>query len=73
MTTMTRAAKVGDFIRGGENMTPDEFKARMEEVLLVGSCEYRHEDADDLMCEVLRSLGYGDGVDIFEKMEKWYA
>lgn len=35
--------------------------------------EDQHKDADKLMCNVLRSLGYGDGVDIFEKMHKWYA
>ena len=32
-----------------------------------------HKDADDLMCEVLSSLGYIEGVRIFEEMEKWYA
>ena len=35
--------------------------------------EGQHQDADELMCSVLRSLGYGDGVDIFEKMHKWYS
>jgi len=35
--------------------------------------ESQHQDADKLMCGVLRSLGYGDGVDIFEKMHKWYS
>ena len=29
--------------------------------------------ADKLMCELLRELGYGEGVDIFEKIPKWYA
>ena len=31
-----------------------------------------HEEADDLMCEVLKSLGYEAGVKIFEEMTKWY-
>jgi len=35
--------------------------------------EDQHKNADDLICNVLRSLGYGDGIDIFEKMHKWYA
>jgi len=32
-----------------------------------------HIEADDLMCAQLRRLGYGDGVDVFEEMDKWYA
>ena len=35
--------------------------------------EDQHIDADELMCNVLRSLGYGDGIDIFDSMPKWYA
>jgi len=35
--------------------------------------ETAHILADELMCKLLRELGYSEGVDIFEKMEKWYA
>lgn len=35
--------------------------------------EDAHMMADKLMCEYLRELGYGTGVDIFEKIPKWYA
>lgn len=35
--------------------------------------EIGHHAADDLMCELLRELGYGEGIDIFESMPKWYA
>jgi hypothetical protein len=35
--------------------------------------EARHGDADDLMCEVLESLGYEIGTSIFRSMDKWYA
>lgn len=31
-----------------------------------------HIQADELMCELLRELGYGEGVEIFEQMDKWY-
>jgi hypothetical protein len=31
-----------------------------------------HQVADKLMCRILRKLGYGDGVEVFEKMGKWY-
>lgn len=35
--------------------------------------EDTHIMADKLMCELLRELGYGEGVGIFEKIPKWYA
>lgn len=35
--------------------------------------EMRHILADELMCKLLRELGYGEGVDIFEKMSLWYS
>lgn len=64
-------------------MTPDEFKAAM--LKLAGSgpdqfgeyspadCETAHADMDDLLCHVLTELGYGAGVEIFNKTDKWYA
>lgn len=56
-------------------MTPEEFADKMEAIRddPNGDTESDHAKADDLMCELLRSLGYGDGVKIFEAMEKWYA
>lgn len=59
-------------------LTPEDFKEQMEEIAHSGQaryydCEPRHRDADMLMCNVLRSLGYGDGIDVFENMGKWYA
>ena len=72
----------------GENMetlllTPEEFTKSMKDISdkLVnppkGYPYYDKEDAhremDDLMLDLLRSLGYGDGVDIFENTDKWYA
>ena len=35
--------------------------------------EEAHILADELMCKILSELGYGEGVDIFLKMPKWYA
>lgn len=35
--------------------------------------EMKHILADELMCKLLRELGYGEGVDIFEKMYIWYS
>ena len=58
-------------------MTPKEFAQEMRNISLLsqdgGDNEIAHCDADDLLCQVLRELGYGEGVDIFEEMDKWYA
>lgn len=35
--------------------------------------EGAHSEADSIMCDLLRELGYGDGVDIFQEANKWYA
>jgi len=54
-------------------MTPEEFKAKMQECADNYDTECGHSNADALMCELLRSMGYGEGVLIFEEMDKWYA
>lgn len=59
-------------------MTPKEFAEAMQEVRdkLKNKSLYDEEDAhfeaDDIMCGLLRDLGYSDGVDIFENMPKRY-
>jgi hypothetical protein len=53
-------------------MTPEQFKEEMEK-LITGDEEADHSAADRLMCRTLNELGYGSGVEIFEKMDKWYA
>ena len=35
--------------------------------------EEHHFDADDLLCELLTELGYGDVVEVYNKIEKWYG
>ena len=56
-------------------MSPYEFAEKMWRIKVdqESTPEYRHADADDLMCELLKGLGYGDGVRHFEDMEKWYS
>lgn len=55
-------------------MTSKEFADRMEEIFKRGyDVEEAHVEADELMAEVLSSLGYGDGIKIFFSHEKWYA
>jgi hypothetical protein len=64
-------------------VTPEEFEKEMDLISkgMFGEEDryYRndegdkHIEADQLMCKLLRSLGYGSGVEIFENMPKWYA
>lgn len=55
-------------------MTPEQFADAMREIAKnSGDTEMAHGDADDLLCKVLTQLGYGEGVKIFEEMDKWYA
>ena len=54
-------------------MTREEFKNKMQTIADKRDIEGGHIEADDLMCELLKDLGYGEGVEIFEEMGKWYA
>ena len=64
-------------------LTPEEFVKAMKDISdkLTNPSkdnpyydeEDSHAEMDGLMCDLLRSLGYGDGIDIFNKTPKWYA
>lgn len=55
-------------------MSPEEFAREMDEL----QHNYTHDRAeqhflmDDLMASVLRSLGYGEGIDFFEGTDRLY-
>ena len=38
-----------------------------------GDAEVPHILADDVLCELLRGLGYQDVIDAYEAVNKWYA
>lgn len=54
---------------------PEAFKTRMANIFYSAGDdpESCHGQMDDVMCEFFRHLGYGEGIDIFEAAEKWYA
>jgi len=59
-------------------MTKEEFEQRMKEIEDkfdndVYDEEKAHFEADKLIMECLASLGYINGVAIFEQLPKWYA
>ena len=54
-------------------LTPEEFAEKMAGIAKNGDEERKHVAADSIMCELLKSLGFGEGVGIFEDMDKWYS
>lgn len=58
-------------------MTKEEFKERAQKIFDENegyAGEGRHMQVDRLMEECLRSLGYGEGIDIMDKMSDfWYS
>lgn len=38
-----------------------------------GDYEMAHSEADAIICELLRTLGYDDVVEEWHKVGKWYA
>ena len=53
--------------------TPQEFAKKMSQLAGGDDAEADHIKADELMCQLLTSLGYGEGVKIFRDMYKWYS
>ena len=62
-------------------MTPKEFADEMRRITdeeqhkgdLYWDTEQVHIEMDNVMCEVLEDLGYGEGIEIFRNESKWYA
>lgn len=54
-------------------ISPEECAERMKNLAQEKDLEAFHIKADDLMCETLKQLGYGEAVEIFESHEKWYS
>lgn len=54
-------------------MPPEVFAEKMKNIFKNYDTEAAHIEADDLMAEVLSTLGYEKGVQIFSSNEKWYA
>jgi hypothetical protein len=55
--------------------SPEEFRDQMQAIFESQSDDFEaaHSNMDGRMTELLTELGYGEGVEIFEAQEKWYA
>ena len=59
-----------------EETLPKKFAREMREIadrMDKDGEEICHIDADELICDLLKHLGFEDGVKVFEDMPKWYA
>lgn len=56
-------------------MTKEQALKEMQECVDMGEgdTETSHGVADDILCAFLRAQGHDDLVDLYEKVEKWYA
>ncbi|MFA5367537.1 MAG: hypothetical protein WC333_06630 [Dehalococcoidia bacterium] len=53
-------------------MIEDEIVKKLEEIKQNESIDERHYDADNLLCEVLRSLGCNKIADKFKEMQEHF-
>jgi len=54
-------------------MTREEAIAELKEHQVSGDREIGHMEADDILCALLKEIGYGDVVEEYHKVEKWFA
>lgn len=46
---------------------------RLKQAQEIADVESAHEDADNVLCDLLKDLGYDRVVEEYNKVEKWYA
>lgn len=54
-------------------MTKEQAIEELKEWQKYNDEEVGHARADDVLCDLLSSLGYDDVVDEWKKIDKWYA
>lgn len=66
---------MADDVKPGQKWEPPNARLlakAMRKVAETGYETHWHKAADALMVKELRRFGYGEAMDVFEKMEKWY-
>lgn len=54
-------------------MTREQAIAELIKLQEPGDTEAAHSLADEVLCKLLRALGYADVIREYEKVDKWYA
>ena len=62
-------------LESDDKITSADFLVEMNKLVNAygEDAERFHFEADELLCEVLESLGYELGVQMFREKEKWYS
>lgn len=51
----------------------DENLQKMKALEGITDLESSHWDADEILCDMLNSMGFNELVDAYNKLDKWYA
>jgi len=55
-------------------MNKEEAINELKEIIReAGDTESDHAKADDVLCDLLSELGYHDVVELYDRIDKWYA
>lgn len=54
-------------------LTKEQAIATLQMLQQSHDTEMAHIDADDVLCKLLKSLGYEDVVSEYQKINKWFA
>ena len=65
-----RKYKYGKF---GNQVLHPSYLERLKELEHSGDPEYAHGEADDVLCDILKYLGFEEIVEAYDKVPKWYA
>jgi len=72
LRTAISARKGGRNAIGERAMKRKEAIDELREIQEIGDLNVGHRLADDVLCRLLHSLGYGDVVAEYNKVGKWY-
>jgi hypothetical protein len=55
-------------------LTPEQALEKAEKIIKEGNDDPAkiHPELDDLLCELLRPLGYGKLIDLYYEQERWF-
>lgn len=51
----------------------DKYLSQLNDLITENDVEKKHIDADNILCELLKELGFNEIVESFNKLKKWYG
>lgn len=51
----------------------DKYLRQLNELIPESDIEKKHIHADNILCELLKELGFNEIVESFNKLKKWYG